>query len=449
MNEQILIVDDEPTIRRTLAGVLEDEGYVVDSAEDGEDALRMLRAKRPDLILLDVWMPGMDGLEVLQLIQKEFPGQRVVMMSGHGNIETAVRATKLGAYDFVEKPLNLDKLVIVLRNALEATRLQVENKTLRQAVGNQWNLIGENPAIVRLREMIRKAAATNASILITGENGTGKELVAQAVHRLSPRAGKPFVAVNCAAIPEELIESELFGYEKGAFTGATSQKHGRFDLADGGTLFLDEVGDMSLKTQAKLLRILQEQSFERVGGTKPIKVDVRVVAATNKDLAEEIAAGNFREDLYYRINVIPFHLPPLRERVDDIPRFVQYFGARYAVESGQPEKSFTTGAMQALEDYFWPGNVRELRNLIERLMVLGPDEIDIIDLPPEMQVTGKKLRPKADQSLQEAREEFEKEFLVAKLAENDHNISRTAEAINMSRENLSRKLKGLGITGKK
>jgi two-component system nitrogen regulation response regulator NtrX len=298
MSEKILVVDDEPSIRSTLTGVLEDEGYAVEVAADGQEALRKIEMKVYDLVLLDVWMPGMDGLETLQVMRKDKPDQRVVMMSGHGNIETAVRATKLGAYDFIEKPLNLDKLIIVLRNALEASRLAVENTTLRQVVTDQWNLIGENPAIQRLREMIKKAAMTNSSVLITGENGTGKELVARALHRLSPRAGNPFVAVNSAAIPEELIESELFGHERGAFTGANAQKLGRFDMADEGTLFLDEIGDMSLKTQAKILRILQEQAFERVGGTKPIEVDVRVVVATNKDLAEEIAAGRFREDLF-------------------------------------------------------------------------------------------------------------------------------------------------------
>ncbi len=448
MTARILIVDDEAAIRSTLSGALEDEGFTVDSCGTGAEALERLQRGRWDLVLLDVWMPGMDGLEALSRIMREHPAQRVVMMSGHGTIETAVRATKLGAYDFVEKPLHLDRLTIVIRNVLEARRLSEENRALREAVTEQWNLIGETPVIRQLRDMVARAAASNASVLITGENGTGKEMVARALHRMSPRAGKPFVAVNCAAIPEELIESELFGHEKGAFTGAIAQKPGRFDQADGGTLFLDEIGDMSLKTQAKVLRILQEQQFERVGGNKSIKVDVRIVAATNKDLQKAIADGAFREDLFYRVNVIPFHIPPLRERRDDIPRFVHYFTTRYAIEAGQPEKAFTPEAIESLRGYHWPGNVRELRNVIERLMVLGPDVIDAIDLPPEVR-TATRRRSKGDTSLQEAREEFEREFLVEKLHEHDHNISRTAEAINMSRENLSRRLKALGITVQK
>ncbi len=444
MSERLLIVDDEPSIRRTLRGVLEDEGYDVEVAAEGAEALALLDKKRFDLVLLDVWMPGIDGIDVLQRICARREAPRVLMMSGHGTIETAVRATKLGAYDFIEKPLNLDRLVIALRNALEASKLEHENDTLRQTITDQWNLVGENPRIRELRDMVRKAAAASASVLITGENGTGKELVARALHRLSRRSGRPFVAVNCAAIPEELIESELFGHEKGAFTGAVGQKPGRFDQANGGTLFLDEIGDMSLKAQAKVLRILQEQTFERVGGTQPISVDVRIVAATNKDLAAEIASGAFREDLFYRVNVIPFQIPPLRERADDIPRFVQHFVTRYAVETGQPEKLFTEAAVECMSAYGWPGNVRELRNVVERLMVLGPDVVDAVDLPPEIR-TARKRKFRGDTSLQEAREEFERDFLVTKLAEHDYNISRTAEAINMSRENLSRRLKSLGI----
>lgn len=447
MRPSILIVDDEPPIRMTLTGALEDEGYAIETAAGAEEALRHLSMKHFDLILLDVWMPGMDGIELLQQINQLAPTPRVVMMSGHGTIETAVRATKLGAYDFIEKPLNLDKLVIVLRNALEASHLKQENQVLRQAATDQWTLIGQTPAICQLRGMIEKAALSNASVLITGENGTGKELVARALHRLSLRAGKPFVAVNSAAIPEELIESELFGYEKGAFTGATAQKPGRFDQAHAGTLFLDEIGDMSLKTQAKILRILQEQRFERVGGTKPVEVDVRIVAATNKDLQKEIEAGRFREDLFYRIAVIPLHLPPLRERAEDIPLFVNAFVLKWSVETGRPQKTFTPAALEAIQNYAWPGNVRELRNLVERLMVLGPEIIDVIDLPVEIRST-KKRRFRSD-SLQEAREEFEREFLEAKLAEHQYNISRTAEAINMSRENLSRRLKSLGIAIRK
>jgi two-component system, NtrC family, nitrogen regulation response regulator NtrX len=448
MIERILVVDDEPSIRTTLRGVLEDEGYEVEAAPDGRTALALLSESAFDLVLLDVWMPGMDGLETVQEIRRRQPAQRVVMMSGHGTIETAVRATKLGAYDFVEKPLNLDKLIIVLRNALEATKLSEENRSLRQAIGGRWDLVGESPAIQALRDIVGRAAATNAWVLVTGENGTGKELVARALHRMSARSAHPFIAVNCAAIPEELIESELFGYEKGAFTGANTQKLGRFDQADGGTLFLDEIADMSMKTQAKILRILQERSFERVGGTKAIKVDVRVVAATNKNLAVEIAEGRFREDLFYRINVIPIQLPPLRERGDDISRFVKHFTTLYALETGKLEKTFTGAAMGRLEAYAWPGNVRELRNLVERLMVLGPDVIDAIDLPTEIQAAGKR-RFRNDASLQEAREEFEREFLLEKLEENEQNISRTAESINMSRENLSRRLKALGIVPQK
>lgn len=446
MAERILIVDDEPSIRQTLTGVLEDEGYHVASVADGEQALQALETSDFHLVLLDVWMPGLDGVQVLQRIQSVRPGQRVVMMSGHGTIETAVQATKLGAFDFVEKPLNLDRLIIVLRNALEAQKLVRENSSLRQTITNQWTLIGESPSIQDLRALVGKAADSTASVLITGENGTGKELVARSLHRLSSRAHQPFCAVNCAAIPEELIESELFGYEKGAFTGAVAQKPGRFDQAHGGTLFLDEIGDMSLKAQAKVLRILQEQCFERVGGTRVIQVDVRVVAATNKDLQQEIAAGRFREDLFYRVNVIPLQLPPLRERLADVPLFAQYFMTRYALENDLPEKQFTMGALQAMQTYSWPGNVREVRNVVERMMVLGPDTLDVIDLPAEIRAAGRpRVRSDRETSLQEAREEFERTFLMEKLAEHDQNISHTADAINMSREHLSRRLKSLGI----
>jgi len=458
MNETILVVDDEKNIRTALAGILEDEGYRPVFAKDGLEALEAAKKERPDLVLLDIWMPRLDGLETLQRLKEFHPQLTVVMMSGHGTIETAVKSTKLGAYDFIEKPLSLEKVLVTVKNGLDVGRLKAENDTLRTVAFKGHDMVGKTPVISQLQEEIRRVAATNASVLITGENGTGKELVARAIHHWSPRREKPFVEINCAAIPEELIESELFGHEKGAFTGAVAQKKGKFDLADGGTIFLDEIGDMSLKTQAKVLRILQERTFERVGGTRTIEVDVRVVAATNKDLSEEIRAGNFREDLFYRLNVVPFTVPPLRERRDDIPLLVEHFLVVFAQREGQERKKMLPEAVELLKHYNWPGNVRELRNIIERLVIMTPGKVITPDQVPDSiggaaaGREGQAHRPGSAQeinSLREAREEFEREFIIQKLEEHGWNISRTAEAIELERSNLYRKMKSYGIDAKK
>ena len=453
----ILIVDDEQGIRESLQGILEDEGYRVVFAADGEEGLNQQRDESPDLILLDIWMPGIDGLETLRRIRETAPEQLVIMMSGHGSIETAVKATKLGAFDFIEKPLSLEKLLLAVNNALKVGRLVAENRSLKAKIAKEYEMIGESSAIRMLKEQIAIAAPTSSWILITGENGTGKELVARAIHNQSQRSDKPFVEVNCAAIPEELIESELFGHEKGAFTGATALRKGKFDQANEGTLFLDEIGDMSLKTQAKVLRILQERKFERVGGNRTIEVDVRVVAATNKDLEEEISKGSFREDLFYRLNVIPFHVPALRERREDIPKLAHHFLEVFCSKESREMKMLTAEAMEALCNYAWPGNVRELKNILERLVIMTPGvNIELRHLPDSIAGTrsgtrarqGGRELPDAG-TFREAKEEFEKVFLLKKLEENDWNVSRTAEAIEIERSNLHRKIKSFGIELKK
>jgi two-component system nitrogen regulation response regulator NtrX len=457
MGKTILVVDDEENIRTTLAGVLEDEGYRPLLAVDGMEALEMVQADLPDLILLDIWMPRLDGMETLQRLKSLNPGLTVVMMSGHGTIETAVKATKLGAYDFIEKPLSLEKVILTIGNAIGMQRLKEENETLRDVVLKDHEMVGISPALMALREQIRLAAPSSASVLITGENGTGKELAARAIHFQSNRCDKPFVELNCAAIPDELIESELFGHERGAFTGAVAQKKGKFDLADNGTIFLDEIGDMSLKTQAKVLRILQERKFERVGGTRTIEVDVRVVAATNKDLAEEIKSGNFREDLYYRLNVVPFEVPPLRSRTEDIPLLIDHFIARFCLKEGREQKVILPEAVELMKGYEWPGNVRELKNIVERLVIMTPGRtISVQQLPDYLrkellrESTGSRLDGMLGlNSLREAREEFEKEFILQKLEELGWNVSKTAEAIELERSNLHRKIRSYGIDMKK
>jgi two-component system nitrogen regulation response regulator NtrX len=438
---RVLIVDDEQGIRRSLAGLLADESYETASASDGDSALAAVREQTPDVVLLDIAMPGRDGLAVLEEMRQAWPRLPVVMMSGHGTIETAVRATQLGAFDFIEKPLSAEKLLLTLRNALERADLERENRELRAKSIRAHEILGTSAPVQRLKEQIQVAGPTNGWVLITGENGTGKEMVAKQLHVHSKRASGPFVEVNCAAIPEELIESELFGHEKGAFTGAIAQKRGKFELANGGTIFLDEIGDMSLRTQAKILRILQEHEFERVGGTETISVDVRVIAATNKSLEKEIQEGKFREDLYYRLNVIPFHVPPLRERREDIPILVKAFAEEFCVESGARPKIVTGRAMALLQAYNWPGNVRELRNLIERLVLMtaGP-RIRAQDLPEELR-SGTRPAEMGGATLEEARHEFERRFLLARLEENGWNVSRTAEAIGLARESLSRKMR--------
>lgn len=451
MSKTVLVVDDEKDIRISLTGILEDEGYQVLTAASGTDALEAVRQDLPDLVMLDIWMPGIDGLETLGRLKEMFPQITVIMISGHGTIETAVKATKLGAYDFIEKPLSLDKVLISVANALRMKDLQLENQELKKVAGNEYELVGDSPALNMLREQISRVASTNASVLVTGENGTGKELVARSIHYYSLRRDRPFIAINCAAIPEELIESELFGHEKGAFTGAVAQKKGKFDMADGGTLLLDEIGDMSLKTQAKILRILQERCFQRVGGTRTVTVDVRVIAATNKDLEEEIKHNRFREDLYYRLNVIPFRVPALREHREDIPLLVPHFCAQFYRREGQEPKALHPEALELLKQHDWPGNVRELRNIIERILIMTPGKTitpgDIPSLSSVRQTGTDEFRHEmpAQGTLREAREEFERDFIIQKLEENDWNISRTAEIIELERSNLHRKIKSYGI----
>ncbi len=447
MKATVLIVDDEAGVRSALSGVLRDEGYVVEAVESGEACLdRVVRAPY-DVIVLDIWLPGMDGLATLARLRERRVDAPVVMISGHGNIESAVKAIKLGAYDFVEKPLSLEKTVLVIGNAVRQSRLEAENRALRAHVDRRLTMVGESYVMVQLREQVAMAAPTNGRVLIYGENGTGKELVARTVHALSRRRGGPFVEVNCAAIPEELIESELFGHVRGAFTGAMLDRRGKFELADGGTLFLDEIGDMSLKTQAKVLRALQEQVVEPVGGAASVRVDVRVLAATNKDLPTEIRASRFREDLYFRLNVIPVFVPPLRDRVDDIPRLAEHFMSELAREYGRRRKTFDPMAMSVLQRYRWPGNVREMRNVLERLMIMVPgDTIAPSDLSFLEGGAGIDIAPgEVSMPLHDARDAFERDYILKALASQHGNISRTADVLGVERSNLYRKMRGFGI----
>ncbi len=437
----ILIVDDENRIRSSLAGILRDEGYEVGMAEDGLQALEKVEEENPDLILLDIWMPGMDGMETLQKIKEQWPDIPVIMISGHGNIETAVKSIKMGAYDFIEKPLSLEKTILVVQHALEIQKLANENKRLRHKDESRYQIIGQSKAIEELRNQISIAAPTNGWVLITGENGTGKELVAREIHNRSKRADKPLVGVNCAAIPDDLIESELFGHEKGAFTGATSKRKGKFELADQGTLFLDEVGDMSLKTQAKVLRALEEQSFQRLGGTVNIKVDVRVIAASNKDLKREMETNLFREDLYYRLHVIPITIPPLRERKEDISLLVNHFLKVFSLDLGQNLKTATKEAMEILRIYDWPGNVRELKNLMERLVIMVPgSHITTMDIPESFRK--EHLQP----SLKDGKREYERYLIEKTLRACGGNISQAAKQLKIERSLLHQKIKTLGIS---
>ena len=448
MKPTILIVDDEPGVRTALSGVLRDEGYSVESVSSGEECLERVTRTAFDLIVLDVWLPGMDGLATLARLRERQVDAQLVLISGHGNIESAVRAIKMGAFDFVEKPLSLEKTVLVVRNALHQRRLEAENRALRAKVDRHQTMVGESYAMRQLREQVAMAAPTNGRVLIYGENGTGKELVARTIHALSRRRAATFVEVNCAAIPEELIESELFGHMKGAYTGAFTDRRGKFELADGGTLFLDEIGDMSLKTQAKVLRALQEQIVEPVGGTSSVKVDVRVIAATNKDLPTEIRAGRFREDLYFRLNVIPIFVPPLRDRDSDIPLLADHFMVEFAREYGRRAKRLDPGAAAGLRSYRWPGNVRELRNVIERLMIMVPGEtIGLADLAflesGGVAATDQPGTPALP--LHEARERFERDYILRALAAQNGNISRTADVLGVERSNLYRKMRAFGI----
>jgi two-component system, NtrC family, nitrogen regulation response regulator NtrX len=467
---RILVIDDEASIRDSLRMILEYEGYDVLTAATGEDGISQAEREAPDLVFLDVKMPGMDGIEVLQRLRHLVEVTPVVVISGHGTVATAVEATKLGAFDFIEKPLERERVLVTVRNAVDSRRLRTENRSFRRDAEKRYQIIGDSPPLARVRESIGKAAPTNATVLIWGESGVGKELVARAIHRESLRRDGPFVQVNCAAIPDELIESELFGHEKGSFTGATDRQSGKFEQADKGTIFLDEIGDMSLKTQAKVLRVLQEQELERLGSNRIIKVDVRVIAATNKNLEEEITKSTFREDLFYRLNVIPIYVPPLRERKEDIPALIRHFADLFSRENNFRRRTFTTAGMDRLRQHHWRGNIRELRNFVERIIVMSPsDQIDLQDLPDFTGARPADVTPSAAMSLpgggaapsttapaevdwmraptlQEFKSTSERAFLVNKLRENSWNISKTAEVIDTPRSNLYKKLEQYQIS---
>ena len=446
MPASILIVDDESGIRQSLSALLRDEGYDVTAVASGEECIEAVDQRAFDLILLDIWLPGIDGLATLERLNERDGAPMVVMISGHGKIETAVRATKLGAFDFIEKPLSLDKTVLAVKNALDYLRLEKENRRLRAELEQRYQILGDSVPMKALRQQIALTAPTNGRVLIYGESGTGKELVARALHAQSSRAQGPFVEVNCAAIPEELIESELFGHRKGSFTGASEDKSGKFQKADGGTLFLDEVGDMSLKTQSKVLRALEEQRVEPIGSSEMAAVDVRVIAATNKKLEDEISRNAFREDLFYRLNVIPFTVPPLRDRTEDIPILARHFLAEFNRTYGKKPKELTAAAMDVLLRYPWPGNVRELKNLIERLVIMSPAQhIEPQHLPPEVFRDAARGPQHPYATLQEARSAYEREFILRKLEENQWNMTKTATAVGLERTHLYRKMKSLGI----
>jgi two-component system nitrogen regulation response regulator NtrX len=443
--DSILIVDDERGIRDTLRAVMSDEGFSIDAVASGEDCLKAVERRAYDCILLDVWLPGIDGLETLKQLREAGADAAVVIISGHGNVETAVRATKLGAFDFIEKPLSIEKTVLTVRNALRQRRLELMNAEMAAELAKEHTLVGDSVAMRALRKQISIVAPTDGRVLIYGESGTGKELVAHAIHAKSARASAPFVEVNSAAIPEELIESELFGHMKGSFTGATTAKKGKFELADGATLFLDEVGDMSAKVQAKVLRVLEEQRFEAVGSGTAVNVDVRVIAATNKRLDMEIEQGKFRADLFYRLNVIPFELPPLRDRPEDVPLLVEHFNRHYSVPYGKPLKEFSAEAIAELQSYSWPGNVRELRNTVERVVIMHPGvKIAADDLP----VGGNAEVPVASfrfPSFKEATDAYHRAFIQRKLEEAEGNVSRAAELMGVDRSHLYRRMRALGI----
>jgi len=447
----VLIVDDETGIRESLSGILSDEGYSASSAESGEACLDILRRSKFDVVLLDIWLPGIDGLEALGKIRELDDAPEVIMISGHGNIETAVRATKLGAYDFLEKPLSIEKTLILIKNAIDAKKLRRENLELKRQLLTKSVIVGDSIPMKALRQQIGLMAPTNGRVLIYGESGTGKELAANAIHAQSLRRDETFVELNCAAIPEDLIESELFGHRKASFPGAAADKEGKFQKAHGGTLFLDEVGDMSLKTQSKVLRTLEEQRFTQVGGENTITVDVRVIASTNKDLEEEISRGNFREDLFYRLNVIPFFVPPLRERREDIPLLARHFLKELAGRYGRRPREITDEAVEALMRYSWPGNVRELRNVVERIVIMNPttQRFEAKHLPPLVYRDGGRRAPKQEfSSLHQARDAYERDYILKTLDQNHGNVSRTAESLGLERSHLYRKMKTLGIAAK-
>lgn len=449
----VLIVDDEAGIRESLVNVLQDEGYTAEAAENGEDCLAALASKKFDLIMLDVWLPGMDGLQTLEKIQGMESSPAVIMISGHGTVETAVRATKMGAFDFIEKPLSIEKTLLTLQHAFEQQSLTAQNRELQAELYGQRRILGDSVPMKALRQQIALAAPTVGRVLIYGESGVGKELVAHALHHAGARTERPFVEVNCAAIPEELIESELFGHVKGSFTGAVEDKVGKFEQADTGTLFLDEVGDMSLRTQSKVLRVIEEQRFTPVGARNNLSVDVRIIAATNKDLQAEIQKGDFRKDLFYRLNVIPFYVPALREHAEDIPALAGYFLSEFTRAYGRRPKHFSNAAMECLLRYRWPGNVRELRNLVERLVIMVPGgRVERRHLPPALQHDSAHARAasspgisKENGSFYEARFAYERDYILRKLEENQGNVSRTAEVLGLERSHLYRKMKTLGI----
>jgi two-component system nitrogen regulation response regulator NtrX len=449
VKSRVLIVDDEEAIRSSLKMIFEYEGYEVLLAANGQAALKIAEKDAPDLIFLDIKMPQMDGLEVLKRLRADESAPPVVILSGHGNVKTAVEATKLGAFDFIEKPPESDRILLVARNALEQKRLVSENRRFKLTFDERYRMVGQSASLEKVSDAVRRAAPTNATVLITGESGVGKELVARAIHRNSLRKDEAFVQVNCAAIPEELIESELFGHEKGSFTGATEKQIGKFELAHKGTIFLDEVGDMSLRTQAKVLRVLQEGEVERIGSQKTIQVDVRVIAATNKDLEEAIEKGDFREDLYFRLSVIPVRVPPLRERAEDLPVLVQHFVKQFCAENNFRSRAFSPAAIEALKRHAWRGNVRELKNAVERLLIMAEgDEIrpehvaDVLRRPSDSLLA-------SPETLRDFKEAAERTFLVGKLRESSWNISATAAAIGTPRSNLYKKLEQYGITQEK
>jgi two-component system, NtrC family, nitrogen regulation response regulator NtrX len=443
---RVLVIDDEKAIRETLSEILTDEGYAVTPIESGEEGLKRLKEENFDLAFLDVWLRDRDGLSILEAAGGRLQEVPVVMISGHASVETAVRAVRLGAYDFLEKPLSLERVILTAQKAIERRDLLAEVASFRGKSESEATLLGDAAPMLQLRQEIARVAPTDARVLITGENGTGKELVARSIHRLSSRADFPLVEVNCAAIPEELIESELFGHVRGSFTGATEDRRGKFEEADGGTLFLDEVGDMSAKTQSKVLRALQEGRFTRVGGSRPTTSDARVLSATNKNLAEEIRRGAFREDLYFRLAVVPVSVPALRERREDIAPLARHFLRQSSAHFGRKPNSLSPAAVEALEGYRWPGNVRELKNLVERLVILCPaEEIRREDLPAEIRDAELAAAPPAGASLRDARDDFERRYILASLKHHRGNVTRTAEALDVERSNLYRKLKSYGI----
>lgn len=450
MADSILIVDDEPGIRETLRGVLEDEGFSVETAATGESCLKTAATQHFACILLDIWLgKGIDGLETLQRLREEGNDAAVVMISGHGNIETAVRSTKLGAFDFIEKPLSLERTLVTVKNAIRQRNLERSNLQFQEELAGEYVMIGESIAMRALRKQISIVAPSDGRVLISGESGTGKELVARAIHAQSKRSGAPFVEINSAALPEELVESELFGHSKGAFSGATTAKKGKFEIADGATLFLDEIGDMSARVQSKMLRVLEEQRFEPVGSNTPVKVDVRVISATNKPLQDLIENGNFRHDLFYRLNVIPFQVPPLRERLEDVPLLIEHFNRRFSFDNGKRSKSFSSDAVERLQTHTWPGNVRELKNTIERIIIMnakqniGPDDLPELGFTDDQPASSFRFP-----SFKAATDAYQREFILHKLAQHDGNVSKAAEEMGVDRSHLYRRMRNLGIQGK-